>query len=213
MVSVEYFFASRTSHGAAAPWADRSALDAVEVMNYAWNMRRENLPLSHRSLRGNDFTPTPLATEIGPLSTPESRGEARAGYSDDVGDIMWTIPSITIGYPSNIPNTIPHHITSAMAMATPIAHKGAVAGAKAVGMTVLDLLTDPSLIVRAKDYFVNIQKAPSTYDPLLSAEDMPAIELNSKIVRRVKESMEPYNCDPTRYDSYLEHLGIEHPGI
>lgn len=314
MVSVEYSFTGRTSHGAAAPWAGRSALDAVEVMNYAWNMRREHLPLSQRShyvisngggqpnivpgeaavwyyfrdesfdsvrtlyeigntiseaaamatetsvqrrvlgyaaphhgnrpiaeaayenikmiglpdwseddsafsdsvqrsLRGNDFTPTPLATEIGPLSTPETRGEARAGYSDDVGDIMWTIPSITIGYPSNIPNTIPHHITSAMAMATPIAHKGAVAGAKAVGMTVLDLLTDPSLIFRAKDYFINIQKAPSTYDPLLSAEDMPAIELNSEIMSRVRESMEPYYYDPTRYDSYLEQLGIEYPGI
>ena len=54
------------------------------------------------------------------------------GGSDDIGDIMWTVPTITIRYPSNIPNMIGHNVTSAMAMATPIAHKGAVAGAKAV---------------------------------------------------------------------------------
>ena len=49
MVSVEYSFKGRTAHGAGAPWAGRSALDAVEVMNYAWNMRREHLPLTQRS--------------------------------------------------------------------------------------------------------------------------------------------------------------------
>ena len=313
MVSVEYSFSGRTSHGAAAPWDGRSALDAVEIMNYAWNMRREHLPLSQRShyvitngggqpnvvpgeasvwyyfrdesfesvrnlfeigntiseaaamatettvqrrvlgyaaphhgnrpiaeaayenikmigmptwseddaafsnavqrgVRGSGITPIPLATEIDPLSTPETRGEARQGYSDDVGDIMWTIPSITIGYPSNIPNTIPHHYSSAMAMATPIAHKGAVTGAKAVGMTVLDLLLDPGLLDEARDYFINVQKAPETYDPVLSAQDMPAIELNSETMDRIRESMEPYYYDPSRYDSYLEQLGIEYPG-
>src|SRR5688572_9795165 len=46
MVSVEYTFSGRTAHAAGAPWAGRSALDAVEIMNYAWNMRREHLPIS-----------------------------------------------------------------------------------------------------------------------------------------------------------------------
>src|SRR5690606_27320521 len=49
MVSVEYTFHGKTSPAAGAPWAGRSALDAVELMNYAWNMRREHLPLSQRS--------------------------------------------------------------------------------------------------------------------------------------------------------------------
>ena len=46
-----------------------------------------------------------------------------------------------------------HNVLAAMAMATPIAHKGAVAGAKAVAMTVLDLMTTPELVKAAKDYF------------------------------------------------------------
>lgn len=102
-----------------------------------------------RSILGNDAQITPLATEIGPLSTPETRGDRRVGYSDDVGDIIWTVPTITIGYPSNIHNTITHHATAAYAMATPVAHKGAVAAAKAVGMTALDLLTDSTLLEEA----------------------------------------------------------------
>ena len=49
MVSVEYNFKGLTSHSAGAPWAGRSALDGVELMNIGWNMRREHLPLTQRS--------------------------------------------------------------------------------------------------------------------------------------------------------------------
>jgi amidohydrolase len=49
MVSVEYTFKGITSHAAGSPWSGRSALDAVELMNIAWNMRREHLPLTQRS--------------------------------------------------------------------------------------------------------------------------------------------------------------------
>jgi aminobenzoyl-glutamate utilization protein B len=35
-------------------------------------------------------------------------------------------------------------------MATPIAHKGAVVGAKVAAMTVLDLMTTPELVAGAK---------------------------------------------------------------
>ena len=38
-------------------------------------------------------------------------------------------------------------------MATPIAHKGATAGAKVQAMTLLDLLLKPALVEQAWDYF------------------------------------------------------------
>lgn len=93
---------------------------------------------------------TLLREEVGELSSPETRGSSMGGGSDDIGDIMWTVPTITIRYPSNIPNTTGHHVTAAMAMATLIAHKGAVAGAKAVAMTAFDLITDSELLESAK---------------------------------------------------------------
>ncbi|MEH6676918.1 amidohydrolase [Phenylobacterium sp.] len=311
MVSVEYTFHGKTAHSAGAPWAGRSALDAVELMNAAWNMRREHLPVTQRShyvitngggqpnivpgeasvwyyfreqefetIRGlyeignriseaaamatdttverrllgyaapnygnkplaeaayaniqavgmpqwteadqafaratqdaNHLTVEPLATEVSPLSTPDGRGPSMGGGSDDIGDIMWTVPTITIRYPSNIPNTIGHHVTAAIGMATPIAHKGVVVGAKAVAMTVLDLVTTPSLVTEAKDYFQNVQLKDQKYDPVLTAEDTPGVHLNTNIMAQMRPKMEPFYYDPSKYDTYLEQLGIAYPNL
>src|SRR5687767_4028638 len=49
LVSVEYLFQGESAHSAGAPWRGRSALDAVELMNIGWNIRREHLRLQHRS--------------------------------------------------------------------------------------------------------------------------------------------------------------------
>jgi aminobenzoyl-glutamate utilization protein B len=46
--SVIFTFKGRTSHAAGAPWAGRSALDAVEIMDVGANFLREHLPLSTR---------------------------------------------------------------------------------------------------------------------------------------------------------------------
>jgi aminobenzoyl-glutamate utilization protein B len=47
--SVEYTFKGESAHAAMSPWRGRSALDAVELMDIAWNFRREHLRLSQRS--------------------------------------------------------------------------------------------------------------------------------------------------------------------
>ena len=49
LVSVEFTFNGEAAHSASAPWRGRSALDAVELMNIAWNFRREHLRLQQRS--------------------------------------------------------------------------------------------------------------------------------------------------------------------
>src|SRR5262249_34181874 len=49
LVSVEYMFQGESAHAAGAPWRGRSALDAVELMDVAWNFRREHLRLAQRS--------------------------------------------------------------------------------------------------------------------------------------------------------------------
>ncbi|MGI9181997.1 MAG: amidohydrolase [Longimicrobiaceae bacterium] len=49
LVSTLYTFKGRSAHSAASPWAGRSALDAVELMNVGWNFRREHLRLHQRS--------------------------------------------------------------------------------------------------------------------------------------------------------------------
>lgn len=309
MVSVEYTFNGITSHAAGSPWSGRSALDGVELMNIAWNMRREHLPLTQRShyvitngggqpnivpgeatvwyyfreqtfdsIRklyetgteiadaaakatgttvkrrvlgyaapnfGNKplaeaaheniklvgmpkwsaddqaftkavqeslkFKVAPLKTTIEPLSTPETRTPSMGGGSDDIGDIMWTVPTITIRFPSNIPSMIGHNVTSAIAMATPVAHKGAVAGAKAVAMTVLDVLTTPKLVSDAKTYFKTVQLKDEKYDPVLTPEDKPAIHLNKELMERIRPELQKFNYDPAKYPTYLDQLGVKYP--
>ena len=162
-----------------------------------------------------------LGTEESGLSTEldeELRGreatpvrEQRGGYSDDIGDIMWKGPTVTLGFPANISGGQGHNWNKAIAMATPIAHKGATAGAKVHAMTVLDLLLTPSVLEGAWDYFNNVQTKDQQYVSLLRPQDEPAIWLNKKIMERFKPELQQYYYDPSTYDSYLEQLGIEYP--
>ena len=164
-----------------------------------------------------------LGTEESGLSTEldeELRGreatpvrEQRGGYSDDIGDIMWKVPTVTLGFPANISGGQGHNWNKAIAMATPIAHKGATAGAKVHAMTVLDLLLTPSVLEGAWDYFNNVQTKDQQYVSLLRPQDEPAIWLNKEIMERFKPELQQYYYDPSTYDSYLEQLGIEYPTV
>src|SRR5271170_6348796 len=62
------------------------------------------------------------------------------GGSDDIGDISWNVPTVVLRYPSNIPGGPGHNWANGVSMATPIAHKGVIAGAKVQAMTMLDIL-------------------------------------------------------------------------
>jgi aminobenzoyl-glutamate utilization protein B len=310
MVSVEYTFHGKTAHAAGDPWDGLSALDGVELMDTAWNFRREHLPVTQRSHYvisngggqpnvvpdvasvwyyfrdrtfkdvanlykiGNDiadgaaketgttvehrilgyaapnygnrpmaeaayaniqavgmpkwsaddqaFAKTvqtvtkreikPLATKVAELSTPANRPRSIGGGSDDVGDIMWTVPTITIRFPSNIPSMIAHNKLAAIAMATPIAHKGAVAGAKAVAMTVLDLMATPGLVAKAKDFQQNVQFKEDTYAPLITASDKPAIWLNHDLMEKMRPQLAKFYYDQGKCPTYLAQLGIAYPG-
>ncbi len=309
MVSVEYSFKGKTAHAGGMPWEGRSALDAVEIMDTAWNFRREHLPLTQRShyvitngggqpnivpdkasvwyyFRDRTFgsvrnlyniggdiaeaaakatgtTVTakvlgyaapnfgnkplaeaayanikavgmpkwsaddqafakaaqtinkrplkPLPDEIGPLVPPEQRQNSMGGGSDVIGDIMWAVPTITIRYPANIPSMIGHNVLSAMAMTTPIAHKGVEAGAKALAMTILDFMTTPKLVSDAKTYFKDVQLKTDKYDPILG--EAPAIWLNEKTMKEYRPLMEKYYYDASKYPTYLDQLGIKYPTL
>jgi len=309
MVSVEYSFKGKTAHAGGMPWEGKSALDAVEIMDTAWNFRREHLPVTQRShyvitngggqpnivpdkasvwyyFRDRTFgavrnlyniggeiaeaaakatgttvstkvlgyaapnfankplaeaayanikavgmpkwtaddqafakavqtinkrTLKPLPDTVGPLVPPEQRSNSMGGGSDDIGDIMWAVPTITIRYPANVPNLIGHHVLSAMAMATPIAHKGVEAGAKALAMTILDVMTTPKLVSDAKAYFNDVQLKTDKYDPILG--DVPATWLNEKTMREYRPLMEKYYYDSAKYPTYLDQLGIKYPTL
>ncbi|MEO2100137.1 MAG: amidohydrolase [Flavobacteriaceae bacterium] len=152
-----------------------------------------------------------LATELAGLGKPLKN--PRSGGSDDIGDISWTVPTVTLRFPSNIPGLQGHHWSNAIAMATPIAHKGATAGAKVVATTVIDLLTKPQLVIQAKDYFKNVQRKETEYQPMITEKDPPPTYLNKGIMKQYRPQFEKFYYDETKFDTYLDQLNIEYPTI
>ncbi|MEE9362104.1 MAG: amidohydrolase [Cellulophaga sp.] len=136
-----------------------------------------------------------------------------SGGSDDIGDVSWKVPTVTLGYPSNIPGLQGHHWSNAIAMATPIAHKGVTAGAKVEAMTILDFLLKPELLKEAWSYFKNVQSKETTYRPMISEDDMPPSYLNKGKQEQFRSQLKKFYYDETKYDSYLEQLGVEYPTI
>ncbi|MEJ7736483.1 MAG: amidohydrolase [Chitinophagaceae bacterium] len=317
MVSVRFDFSGESAHSAGAPWRGKSALDAVELMNIAWNYHREHMEPTQRShyvvVDGGDqpnvvpskasvwyyfrersypkikkmyedalniakgaemMTQTKMSyTVLGsawpghfnkpmaetmyenikkvglPEWSPEDQALARAvqkevsapkedqrmkpidgldtkidtmgtpakfsmgGGSDDIGDISWNVPTIVLRYPSNIPGLPGHNWANGISMATPIAHKGVTAGAKAEALTLLDLFVKPEVLDSAKSYFANVQTKETKYIPLISATDKPAIALNKNIMAEFRPQMKQYYYNPDKYKTYLEQLGIKYPTL
>jgi len=315
LVSLEYTFRGNAAHAAGAPWRGRSALDAVELMDVAWNFRREHLRLQQRShyvitdggdqpnvvpsvasvwyylretdyphimglwavadsiargatlmtgttldsvrvlgaawpqhfnrpiaeaMHANirrvgmptwdpadqalargiqretnaaDYAPRGLDTAVAKLEPDVPEAQKRGGGSDDIGDVSWTVPTITLRYPSNIPDLPGHHWANAVSMATPIAHKGVTAGAKAQAMTALDLLLRPALVADAWRYFREVQTKDVHYTPLLRPHDRPVTTLNAATMAAFRDRMRPFYYDPSRFHTYLEQLGVAYPTV
>ncbi|MEW6319476.1 MAG: amidohydrolase [Acidobacteriota bacterium] len=154
-----------------------------------------------------------LAVKLAELQGPVRNEDNTGGGSDDIGDISWNVPTVTLRYPANIPGLPGHNWSSAIASATPIAHKGVVAGAKVLAMTVLDLVTKPQIVSAAWDYFRNVQTKDVKYVPFLTKDMPPAIHLNEDILRRYREPMRKFYYDPEKYPTYLDQLGIKYPTV
>jgi aminobenzoyl-glutamate utilization protein B len=115
-------------------------------------------------------------------------------------------------YPGNIPELIGHHWSSAIAMATPISHKGSTAGAKAHALTALDLLLEPGLVASAREYFAE-QTKETKWKSLLPTDLPPPIDLNKEKMERFRPALKKLRYDPSRFRTYLEQLGVKYPTV
>jgi aminobenzoyl-glutamate utilization protein B len=154
-----------------------------------------------------------LATELGRLSGPVRLEDNSGGGSDDIGDVSWNVPTITLNYPSNIPEMPGHHWANAVSMATPIAHKGVTAGAKVIAMTALDLIVRPELVQQAWTYFRDVQTKDRKYEPLIAPGDLPLTATNARTMDQYRPELRKHYFDPTKYKTYLEQLGIKYPTV
>ena len=180
----------------------------------AWSKADQTLAKAVQTMLGVEVRG--LETEVQPelsgrTSIPDD--EKRGGGSDDIGDISWTVPTVSLRFPSNIPGGPTHNWNKAIAMATPIAHQGATVGTKVQALTMLDLLLTPELVEAAWKYFNDVQTKDQKYVSFLRPQDEPAIWLNKEIMETYRPQLRKYYYDPSRYDTYLEQLGISYPTV
>ena len=154
-----------------------------------------------------------LATKLSELGRPVPLEQNTGGGSDDIGDISWNMPTVTLRYPANIPGLPGHNWSSGIASATPIAHKGVVAGAKVQAMTILDLLTKPEIVKNAWEYFNTVQTKDVKYIPFITRDTPPATHLNKAILDKYREQMRKFYYDPAKFPTYLDQLGIKYPTV
>jgi aminobenzoyl-glutamate utilization protein B len=154
-----------------------------------------------------------LSDSIPELRGPVDLSQSLGGGSDDIGDVSWNMPTVTLRYPANMPGGPGHNWANGIAMATPVAHKGTLAGAKVQALTLLDLFLRPEIVEDAWTYFNDVQLEEQDYIPFISETDEPAIFLNAELMERWRPLMRPLYYDETRFDSYMEQLGIEYPTV
>ena len=158
--------------------------------------------------------PAGLAMKLDSMAEPVySPLIVRQAGSDDIADISWSLPTVVLRYPSNVPQLPGHHWSNAITMATPIAHKGCTAGAKVEAMTLIDMLLKPELIADAKNYYENEQTKNQKYESLISKLEKPAIYLNKEIMEKFRPELKKFYYDPSKFKTYLEQLGIQYPTV
>ena len=210
-------------------------IDTIQMVGSAWsrhfskpvaeasyaNIQRVGLPewdeadieLAHALQRELDQEEEGLPDSIPELKGPVDLSRSLGGGSDDIGDVSWNMPTVTLRYPANIPGGPGHNWANGIAMATPIAHKGTLAGAKVQALTLLDLLLNPQIVTDAWTYFNDVQTQEQEYIPFIAPTDKPAIFLNEEIMSKWRPLMRPFYYDASRFDTYLEQLGIDYPTV
>ena len=267
--SAKFCFYGRSAHAAAAPQEGRSALDAVEAMNYMTNLMREHMDTSSRihyvitrggeapnvvpdfaevyyysrhpkrdeviklfdrivkaaegaamgtgttmdyemiggthdllyvpslqkrvhknfqTIGGYDYNKEEMtfAKEIAqtlgkPLNMEYVNGiepydiNAKAGGSTDVGDVSYTVPTAGLRAATWVPGTPAHSWQAVAAGGTSIGSKGLMIAAKALTLTGMQLLDDPSIIEATKKEFLQIRGEDFQYVPLLGDRE-PALD-------------------------------------
>jgi aminobenzoyl-glutamate utilization protein B len=91
----------------------------------------------------------PLGSEAGML---ETRG-AVTSASTDMGDVSWRIPTVQLTAATWVPGTPAHSWQAVAAGGTTIGPKGMMVAAKTMALTAIDLFTDGTHIVKAREEF------------------------------------------------------------
>lgn len=175
-----------------AIWPCRDNVTVAETISENVNLvglpkwSQEEEELARRIQKAAGVKEVGLASVIHPLvESPGGTG------SNDSGDITQVVPHGRVNFPSNVPGVPAHHWCAAIAEATSIAHKGEEAGAKVLAGTIIDFLTSPKLLEKAKKTFSKESEGIS-YRSLLPEGQKPDTTINEELMAKYRPLMEPF---------------------
>jgi len=108
--------------------------------------------------------------------------------ANDAGDISWKVPMVKFYFPGSIPHINFHHWAAGVPLATSIAHKGALAGAKVMAAAIVECLKNPAIVTEAKRTFQEEIRG-TQYRPLLPAHQQPPVDLNRAMMEKYRPLM------------------------
>jgi aminobenzoyl-glutamate utilization protein B len=206
----ERIFGAAWPSNMSKPLAELMHSNIQEVGSPEWTEQDQQLAQAVQEMMGQE-NPQGLSSEV-PDEVREGN-QGMGGGSDDIAEVSWNLPTVRLRYPGNIPGTTGHHWSSSIAMATPIAHKGANYGSRVIAMTAIALMNEPELVEEAWTYFNDVTVAERQWASLIPDDTPPPIHLNAEKMERFRPMLEPLRYDPSRYATYLEQLGIKYPTI
>jgi aminobenzoyl-glutamate utilization protein B len=136
-----------------------------------------------------DFQKSAERPEIGLRTKPEALGERRqATSSNDNGDVSWVVPAGLLNFPSSVPGIGYHEWHAAVTPVSSMSHKGQVAGAKVLAASIIDLMTSPELLQKARAEF-EIESRKTPYFSLLPPDATPPVDLNRAEMEKFRPQM------------------------
>ena len=108
--------------------------------------------------------------------------------ANDAGDVSWKVPMVKLYFPANIPNISFHHWAAGVSLATSIAHKGAVGGAKVLASCVIECFRNPQIVADAKTTFAK-ELEGTNYFSMLPPEQKPPLDLNRATMEKYRPEM------------------------
>jgi len=133
-----------------------------------------------------------MPDQVHSLNDPS--GNFTGGGSSDVGDVSLVAPMATIGFPGRVPGAIAHHWSTVASNYGPGAHKGMIAGAKAIAASAIDLLTRPGELNKLKEEFAAYSKK-NPYRPFLPEDAVPPVDINQELMEKWRAPMEEHYID------------------
>ena len=139
-----------------------------------------------------DFQKSAGRKEVGLRTAVDSAGRAPAVLCvQRQRRISWTVPAGLMSFPASVPGIEYHEWHAAVTPTSTIAHKGLVAGAKVMASSILDLMTKPDLLQKARAEWQEATKA-TPYFEVLPADAKPPLDLNKTAMDLYRPQMRKF---------------------